>query len=248
MFRSAVDVKPPSLTILHRDEHLIALAKPGGLPSVPDESGDPSLFDRVRRELLGGPARSGPLSGDEPFLGVVQRLDRPVSGVLVMALQRQAAAHLSAQLRDRRAAKTYWAVSEGIPKKTEGRLIQWLLKDPARNLVHSVSEGRAGAKRAVTAWRVLSTLGDRALLELCPETGRSHQLRVAAAKLGCPLCGDVKYGASRLLKDRTIGLHARSLKLRHPVGGGVLLLVCELPDVPLWNLGRRHLEAAGGQK
>lgn len=238
-------MNPFSLTILHRDEHLIAVDKPGGLPSVPDESGDPSLFDLIRSELSEGRKTGARAPEDAPFLGVVHRLDRPVSGVVVLALERKAAAHLSAQLRDRRAAKTYWGVSEGIPAKPEGRLSQWLLKDPARNLVRSVAEGRDGAKRAVTSWRVLTTLGDRALLELCPETGRSHQLRVAAAKLGCPLVGDVKYGASRLLKDRTIGLHARRLQLRHPAGDEALDLVSELPEVPLWNLGRRHLGVAG---
>lgn len=224
----------PSLTILHRDEQLLALSKPGGLPTVPDDSGDLSLYDLVRLEL-----RSG--RGSDPFVGIVQRLDRPVSGLLVVALAREAAARLSEQLRSRQAVKIYWGVAEGIPRRSAGLLSQWLLKDGARNLVRSVSAGRTGAKQAVTEWRVLSTLGERALLEFRPRSGRSHQLRVAAAKLGCPLVGDVKYGASRLLKDRTIGLHARQLLFRHPGDGQQLMLECPLPDVPLWNFGRRFL-------
>jgi 23S rRNA pseudouridine1911/1915/1917 synthase len=235
--RRAADRQPP-LDVLHRDEHLLAVAKPAGLPTVPDESGDASLFDRVRAGL--------PRVGGAPaFVGVVHRLDRPVSGVVVLALDSATAAGLSAQLRAHRATKTYWGVGEGIPREPEGQLTQWLLKDGAANLVRSVAEGRAGAKRAVTRWRVLTTLGERALLELTPETGRSHQLRVAAARLGCPLVGDVKYGASRLLKDRSIGLHARRLVVRHPVSGAPLDLTCALPDVPLWNLGRRHLADRG---
>ena len=225
--------KPP-LNILHRDEHLLALYKPGGLPTVPDDSHDLSLYDNVRRLLL----REG---ANDPFVGIVQRLDRPVSGVLVVALRKDAAAQLSEQLRGRKASKVYWGVSEGIPQRSAGKLTQWLLKDPARNLVRSVSEGRGGAKQAVTDWKVLATLGERALIEFRPQTGRSHQLRVAAAKLGCPLVGDVKYGASRLLKDLTIGLHARRLAFRHPGDGQRLNLECPLPDVPLWNLGRRYL-------
>ena len=232
-------MKPLPFPVLHHDEHLLAVLKPAGLPTVPDESGDASLFDKVQRALPR-------VDGEPAFVGVGHRIDRPVSGLVLLALRPEAAAGLAEQLRKRQATKVYWGVAEGIPRKSEGRLTQWLLKDPARNLVKGVAEGRGGAKQAVTRWRVLTTLGERALLELQPETGRSHQLRVAAAKLGCPLVGDVKYGASRLLKDRSIGLHARALSLRHPVTNAPLSLTAELPDVPLWNLGRRHLEAQGG--
>ncbi len=228
----------PPLNILHRDEHLLALDKPGGLPTVPDDSRDVSLYDKVRRLL----SKEGL---NDPFVGIVQRLDRPVSGVLVLALRKDAAAQLAEQLRGRKASKVYWAVAEGIPKRGAGQLTQWLLKDPARNVVRSVSEGRGGAKQAVTDWKVLTTLGERALIEFRPQTGRSHQLRVAAAKLGCPLVGDVKYGASRQLKDLTIGLHARRLAFRHPGDSQRLALECPLPDVPLWNLGRRFLASQG---
>ncbi|MFT7462377.1 MAG: 23S rRNA pseudouridine1911/1915/1917 synthase [Pseudohongiellaceae bacterium] len=223
----------PSLNILHRDEFLLGVCKPAGLPTVPDDSRDLSLYDQVRRLLM----KEG---GADPFVGIVQRLDRPVSGVLVLALRKDSAAKLSEQLRGRKASKVYWGVCEGIPNQRSGKLTQWLLKDSARNLVRSVSEGRGGAKQAVTDWKVLSTLGDRALLELRPQTGRSHQLRVAASKLGCPFVGDVKYGASRQLKDLTIGLHARQLSLRHPGDSQRLTLEAPLPEVPLWNLGRRY--------
>ena len=217
------------LTILHDDPSLIALVKPGGLPTVPDESGDTSLLEGVEDAL------------DLP-LHVVHRLDRPVSGLVLFAKDSGSAAALSKALRDRRVTKLYWGVTEGIPRKSEGKLVQHLRKDAARNKVQSVGEGKGGAKRAETHWRTLYTLGDRALLELSPVTGRSHQLRVAAAHLGCPLVGDRKYGASRLLADRTLGLHARELKLRHPESGKDLHLVAPLPDTNLWNMGRRWME------
>ena len=220
------------LHVLHRDSRLVALAKPAGLPSVPDDSGDASLLE-LAEGLVGG------------ALHVVHRLDRPVSGVIVFARDPETAALLSAALRRRTLDKRYWAVAEGIPRRFEGVLVQHLRKDGARNLVASVSEGAPGSKRAETAWRVLFRLGERALLELVPRTGRSHQLRVAAAKLGCPLVGDVKYGASRLLADLSIGLHARSLSLPAPSGGDGLELVAPLPPGNLWNLGRRWLEQSG---
>lgn len=224
------------LHFLHHGQGLLAVVKPAGLPSVPDESGDPSLLDLLT-ELVH--RQEGP----QAFVGVVQRLDRPVSGVLVMARTSEAAASLTEQLKRREAAKTYWAISEGIPRRDEGRLVQWLSKDGSTNIVRSVKPGSRSAKEAITRWRVLTTLGERALLELQPETGRSHQLRVAAAHLGCPLVGDRKYGASRVLKDLSIGLHALSLEVDDPATGQRLLLEAPLPEVPLWNLGRRHLDA-----
>ncbi|RKY21600.1 MAG: RNA pseudouridine synthase [Planctomycetota bacterium] len=223
----------PAPLVLHDDDCLLALAKPGGMPSVPDDSGDRSLLDWGRRHAA-------------VELHVVHRIDRPVSGVVVFAKHADAAAALSLALRRHKLGKTYWAVAEGIPAKPQGLLVQHLRKDERRNLVRSVSEGDAGAKRAVTRWRVLHTLGERALLELCPETGRSHQLRVACARLGCPLVGDVKYGASRLIADRTIGLHARGLSLTHPDTRAALRLEGPLPEAKLWNLARRWLASSEG--
>jgi 23S rRNA pseudouridine1911/1915/1917 synthase len=225
--------RPHGFPVLHEDEHLLVLDKPGGEPTVPDASGDRSIHERVQRSR----------PGREAFVGVVHRLDRPVSGVLALALTSDAAAALTEQFRERTARKTYLAVAEGFPRDEEGTLTQWLLKDGDRNIVRSVAPERRGARKAITRWRVLMTLGERSLLELKPETGRSHQLRVAASKLGCPLVGDVKYGASKYLKDKTIGLHARDLRLRHPADGRPLELQAPLREVPLWNLARRWLES-----
>jgi 23S rRNA pseudouridine1911/1915/1917 synthase len=225
-------VRKLRLTVLHDDDAFIAVVKPGGLPTVPDESRDPSLLDVVQDSL-------------GTSLHVVHRLDRPVSGIVLLARNSASAAALSKALRDRSVTKTYWGVTEGIPLRSEGTLVQHLVKDTERNKVRSVSERAAGAKRAETHWRVLYTLGDRALLELIPVTGRSHQLRLVAAHLGCPFVGDRKYGASRVLKDLTLGLHARELSLRHPVSGRPVHLTAPLPESHLWNMGRRWLEQSG---
>jgi len=224
--------RSPKLLVLHDDDALVAVVKPGGLPCVPDDSRDPSLLDVAKKQF-------------RAELHVVHRLDRPVSGIVLFARNPASAAALSKGLRERHVTKVYWGVGEGHPRRHEGELVQHLRKDGERNLVKSVSPDAPGSKRAQTSWRVLLAFGERSLLELLPTTGRSHQLRVAASKLGCPLVGDVKYGASRQLKDLTIGLHARALKLPHPSGGPGLDLTAPLPDVPLWNLGRRHLADNG---
>jgi len=229
----------PPLEILYRDAHLVAVVKPAGLPAVPDGTRDASLVDRLRDALVRR-------AGEPAFVGPAHRIDRPVSGVVVCALDPTTADALAGQLRARRLTKVYWGVVEGVPRRGEGELTQWLLKDRARNLVRSVAPRTRGAREATTRWRTLLAFGERALLELEPHTGRSHQLRVAAARLGCPLVGDVKYGASRLLRDRSIGLHARRLELEHPVTRERLVLEAPLPDVPLWGLGRRYLDAARG--
>lgn len=222
------------LEVLFADNHVLAVAKPAGLPSVPDESGDESLFERAKAWVKREKAKPGAV-----YLGVVQRLDRPVSGVLVFARTSKAAARLSEAFRSRTVVKTYWGVGAGEPSASEGVLEQWLLKDHERNVVRAVAGNRPGAQLARTRWRVLARAGAgrerRTLLELVPESGRSHQLRVAAATLGCPLLGDLKYGAARALPDKSIALHARALELPHPTRGERLRLECAEPDLAVWR-------------
>jgi len=220
--------------VLFADNHVLAVAKPAGLPSVPDDSGDESLFDRAKAWVKREKAKPGAV-----YLGVVHRLDRPVSGVLVFARTSKAAARLTEAFRSRTVAKTYWGVGAGEPTAAEGVLEQWLLKDHERNVVRAVAGNRPGAQLARTRWRVLARAGAgrerRTLLELVPESGRSHQLRVAAATLGCPLLGDLKYGAARPLADKSIALHARALELPHPTRGERLRFECPEPALAVWR-------------
>ncbi|MFT4539724.1 MAG: 23S rRNA pseudouridine1911/1915/1917 synthase [Planctomycetota bacterium] len=230
----------PQLEVLHCDNHVLVVRKPAGLPTVPDSSGDASLFDIAREWIEAEFNKKG-----RAFLGVVQRLDRPVSGAIAFARTSKAADRLTSALREKRFDKRYWALCEAPPAAgNEGMLEQWLWKDGERNRVIVSTEGRVGAKLAQTKWRVLAQTG-ACLLELEPLTGRSHQLRVALASLGRPLLGDLKYGASAALPDRSIALHARRLQFDHPTRDERIEVEARLPELDCWSKAR-SFERSGG--
>ncbi len=214
------------------DNHLLVVRKPSGLPTVPDASGDPSLLDLGKAWIVREFSKPG-----AAFLGVVHRLDRPVSGVVCLARTSKAAGRLQPAFAERRVLKKYWGVLESAPDQVQGELVQWLFKDRQRNTVQVVGESHPQAKRAVTRWRVLAERGGRCLVELEPATGRSHQLRVAMASLERPLVGDLRYGAGEPLPDRSVALHALSLELDHPVGGERLTFTAAPPLAPVWDFG-----------
>jgi 23S rRNA pseudouridine1911/1915/1917 synthase len=218
------------LEVLFSDNHLLVVAKPACVPAVPDETGDESLYDAAREWVRREFAKEG-----DVFLGIVHRLDRPVSGVMVFARTSKSASRLSEQFRARIAHKTYWGVGGGEPRAAAGALSQWLVKDESTNRVRVLDRPNALAKQAITRWRVLERKPGRTLYELTPETGRPHQLRVAAATLGTPLLGDLKYGASAPLPDKSIALHAVALELEHPTLKTRLSFRVPPPDVPAWK-------------
>lgn len=209
-----------ALEVLYCDNHLLAVVKPAGLPVVPDASGDRSLLDEAKDWVKREYAKPGAV-----FLGVVHRLDRPVSGIVVFGRTSKGAARLSEAWRGGEVRKTYRAWSEAraeLPGEA-GELALWQLRDGERNLVQVLGPARdgeppprPGAQRALTRWRLLRQDGKGSFLELEPVTGRKHQLRLACRHLGLPLAGDVKYGATAPLRDRSIGLCATALELPHP--------------------------------
>ncbi len=223
-----------TLDVLRHDNHLLFVGKPAGLPIVPDESGDESLLDRAREWVRVTFAKPGAV-----YLGVVHRLDRPVSGVVLFARTSKAAARLSEAFRGRDVEKTYLGRTVGAPRGDEGTLEQWLVKDERTRRVHVARDAdEPGAKRAVTHWRVLRRLeGGDALLELRPETGRAHQLRVACATLGTPLAGDLKYGAPSPLADASVALHAARLVVPHPTRDERVAVDLPPPSRPWWPAG-----------
>jgi len=204
-----------ALQVLHADNHLLVVVKPACLPVVPDESGDESLLEQAKLWVKQEYHKPG-----EVFLGVVHRLDRPVSGVVVFARTSKAAKRLHASWQEQGAVrKTYLAGSDlswpaGL--EPQGQWRQWLWKDRSRNRV--LISRREGSREAITDYRQLPAESG-SFLELTAITGRSHQLRVACASAGLPLLGDLKYGAEAPLADKSIGLHAWRLSLPHPTLG-----------------------------
>ncbi len=216
------------LEVLYCDNHVLAVVKPACMPVVPDESGDRSLLDVAKAWVKREYKKPG-----DVFLGVVHRLDRPVSGIVVFARTSKGASRLSAAWREGRVQKTYraWSPLRISSPTREGTLALWQQKDPSRNVVHVLGVAplpendppdgpppapRADAQRAVTRWKVLREAEAGTELELEPVTGRKHQLRLACRHLGWVLAGDLKYGAEEPLPDKSIGLCATELDVPHP--------------------------------
>ncbi|MBI1908142.1 RluA family pseudouridine synthase [Candidatus Uhrbacteria bacterium] len=209
------------MDILYEDNHLIAVRKPHGMLTQGDETGDVNVMDEVKALLKSRDAKPGNV-----FLGLLHRLDRPVGGVVLFAKTSKGASRLSEQFRSHSIDKTYWAVVEGRPEKTAGDVIQWLVKDEAKNFVTAYDHEVPDSQRAQLSYRVLASKDGRSLVEVQPATGRPHQIRVAMASLGTPIVGDKKYGASHPLQlplgqgeghSGAIGLFARSLEFDQPV-------------------------------
>ncbi len=229
------------LEVLHADNHVLAVIKPAGLAVAPDESGDESLLDQAREWLRRERKKPG-----QAFIGLVHRLDRPVSGVVVFGATSKGAARLSEEFRQGTARKTYLGIgskplTEG--PKTSGQWDAWLLKDAARNQVRVCTDQEPGAKLARTRWyaragQQLETWSGAltpTYFRFEPQTGRSHQLRVTAASLGSPLLGDLRYGAKEALPDASIALHASCLEVLHPTSRQPLVLKAPLPSAPWWR-------------
>jgi 23S rRNA pseudouridine1911/1915/1917 synthase len=221
--RSRAARVPPELDILYEDNHLIAAAKPAGTPSTHFD-GSAETFDRaVKAYLKAKYAKPG-----EVFLGIVHRLDKPTSGVLLFARTSKGAARLSEQFRAGAVEKVYWAVVEGELTPPAGTFDNWLRKDHATGHVAVVAPESPGAKRALTHYETRSAGGGLSLVELRPQTGRTHQLRVQLAERGHPVAGDFKYGSETPFPGG-IALHARSLTVLHPTRREPVTFTAPLP-------------------
>lgn len=204
---------PDDLEVLYEDNHCLAVNKPARLLTMGDATGERTLLDLAKDYVKQTYGKPGAV-----FLGVVHRLDRPVSGVVLFARTSKAAARLSEQFRERTVEKVYRAIVEGVPPERDAVLQDWLWKDPGRNVTQVVRDGTPGAQQAALAIRRLKTHGNRSLVEVRPVTGRSHQIRVQLSSRGWSILGDGKYGSTVRL-DGSIALHAASLTFRHPTQG-----------------------------
>jgi 23S rRNA pseudouridine1911/1915/1917 synthase len=196
--------------ILFEDNHLIAVNKPHGQLVQADVGGELSLLDEVKTFIKNRDQKPGNV-----FVGLLHRLDRPVGGVVLFAKTSKAASRLSNQFRQHTINKVYWAVVEGRPASSEGEVVQWLVKDKDENVVTAFDHEVENSQKAELRYKVLK-ISDNSLVEIYPKTGRPHQIRVAMSSLGCPIMGDLKYGAQTKL-DHDIALFARSLSFDHPI-------------------------------
>ncbi len=200
------------IPILFEDNHCLAVDKPAGMLAQGDATGDLSVVDLVREDLRVRYQKPGNV-----FVGLIHRLDRPVSGVVLLARTSKAAARLSEQFRERSVEKVYWAIVEGTIGPEEGVWADFLRKDERRNVVEVIQQG---GQEAGLAFRVMGRSAKTTFVELRPTTGRGHQLRIQLASRRFPILGDKKYGATSWLQaddgGHRIALHARSLTFTHP--------------------------------
>ncbi|HPC98822.1 MAG TPA: RNA pseudouridine synthase [Bacteroidales bacterium] len=220
-----------SLQILYEDNHLIAVNKKASDLSQGDSSGDEPLDARIKRYLAVKYNKPG-----EVFLGVVHRLDRPVSGVVLYARTSKALARMNEIFRTREVRKIYWAVVSEKPPQAEGRLENYLRKNEKQNKSFVYNEPSEGTRRAELTYKLAGVSERYYLLEIELHTGRHHQIRAQLAAAGMPVKGDLKYGAKRSNPDGSISLHARSLQFIHPVKKEEILIIAPLPQTGIWKL------------
>ena len=221
---------PRSFTPIYEDNHLLIVNKQAGIAVQPDETRDETLADQVKdyiKEKYGKPS--------DVFLGTVHRLDRPVSGVVVFARTSKALERMNEIFRKRLVQKTYWAITAKRPEYLTGKLVHHLVKNERTNTVKAFDYEQEDSQRAELTYRTLGTLNGCWLLEVNPITGRSHQIRVQLASMGCPIRGDVKYGFPKGNDDRSINLHARRLWFEHPVKKEPLVITAGVPLIPFWE-------------
>ncbi|MEM9718369.1 MAG: RluA family pseudouridine synthase [Bacteroidota bacterium] len=218
------------MEILYEDNHLISIVKPFCIPSQGDNTGDKSIFDLVKAYIRTKYAKPGNV-----YVGLLHRLDRPVGGVMLLAKTSKAAARMSKQFQDREVQKIYCAVTERIPTTANGELHHHLRKIGGKNIMRAFSKPVAHSKEAKLSYSVLQTAGSRALVEIYPQTGRRHQIRVQLANIGCVIVGDVKYGKTSFNPDKSICLFAKSLRFIHPVQKKEIFLSAKLPLSGPWK-------------
>lgn len=211
------------LSVLINNDLFIACNKAPGMATQPDKTGDECLLDLVEVRCKQRPVHA------------VNRLDRPVSGVVLFAKTKAIMTELTDQFRHKTVEKVYLAVVQNEPPEPEGRLVHYLQKNQAKNITTAHAEPQPGAELAELHYKVIGKTDRYFLLEIHPVSGKHHQIRAQLAAINCPIKGDVKYGARRSNPDRSIHLHAWKLTFEHPRNGSPVELVADVPDEPLWR-------------
>lgn len=225
------------MNVLYEDNHIIVVNKAVGEIVQADKTGDAPLSDAVKAYIKHKYHKPG-----DVFLGVTHRLDRPTTGIVLFARTSKALVRLNDMFRSHDLIKkTYWAIVQGKPPVPEARLENWLIRREAQNKTFVVNQCTKDARLAILEYHTLAS-GDRyTLLEINLLTGRHHQIRCQLAALGCPVRGDLKYGAKRSNPDGGISLHARKIEFIHPVSKQNIVITAPPPDDNLWNSLTSHL-------
>ena len=218
------------LEVLYEDNHIIAVNKKSSDIVQGDKTGDKPLSEYVKDYIKKKYNKPG-----EVFLGVVHRLDRPVSGVILFAKTSKALRRLNEMFREKKIQKTYWAIVKNKPQNTNDTLVHYLLKNQAKNKSLAFNREGNNALRSELSYELIHSLENYHLLEVSPKTGRHHQIRVQLAKIGCPIKGDIKYGFDRTNKDKSIHLHSRKIDFIHPVKKGPISITAPTPKDLLWK-------------
>ena len=219
-----------NLQVIFEDNHIIIINKRAGDIVQGDKTGDTPLSDIVKQYIAVKYNKKGNV-----FLGVVHRLDRPTSGIVIFARTSKALERLNKMLREKKITKTYWAIVKNRPEKEKDTLTHYLKKNPKNNKSTVFSKEIAGSKKAILHYNLKKELDNYFLLEIDLETGRHHQIRAQLAIIKCPIKGDLKYGAKRSNPDGGISLHAREIEFIHPVSKENIHLTANVPEGVIWE-------------
>ena len=218
------------MRIIFEDNHLLVINKDAGVLVQGDKTGDTPLSDLAKAYVKEKYQKPG-----EVFMGVIHRIDRPVSGLVLMARTSKALERMNEQFKNRAIEKKYLAVVRNSPPANAGNLVHWLIKNPETNVTKAYEKEVPNSMRSELNYKLIGELDGFYLLEVNPITGRPHQIRVQLASMNCPIVGDNKYGYPRGNKDKSICLHAHQVKFMHPVKKEEMQLFAALPLDPFWQ-------------
>lgn len=219
-----------SENILFEDNHIIIINKVSGQLVQPDKEKNDSLEEDIKAYIKKRDSKPGNV-----FLGVIHRIDRPVSGVVLFAKTSKALARLNQMQQERKIKKVYWAITANSPQKSEGTLEHYIVRNESKNISIVKTKEAKNAKLAVLNYSILAKSDLYYLWQIELLTGRHHQIRCQLSYIQCPIRGDVKYGFPRANPDKSISLHARMLSFLHPVTNNPIAVIAPVPNEKLWN-------------
>ncbi|GAB6975424.1 RluA family pseudouridine synthase [Prevotella falsenii] len=222
------------MQVLYEDNHIIIVYKESGEIVQGDKTGDKPLSETIKAWIKEKYAKPGNV-----FLGVVHRLDRPVSGLVVFAKTSKALSRLNDMFRKGEVKKTYWAMVQAPPAEAEGTLTHWLVRNERQNKSYAYDHEVPNAKKAILKYKTVGQTEHYTLLEVNLLTGRHHQIRCQLSAIGCPIKGDLKYGARRSNPDGSISLLSRTVEFIHPVSKENISVVSPLPAEKVWDNFRK---------